>query len=153
VLVKADQPFSPFVALANLVEPLESDRQSPYVRLALSEGEARRPASLRIPILPGGPKIGDRLVIELLYRVLLGPRGRQTLYIPAARTGLMLSLPVMITQLFERDTAPTIQLPLPLRDFLRRLTLPPVPARLQQNQIANRDVATKRGNARNNTGE
>ncbi len=57
-----------------------------------------------------------------------------TIYIPAARTGLMLSYPALIAQLFEPE-GPPIPFPRPVIDFLQRLSLGFSPRGRQTNQI------------------
>jgi predicted ATPase len=151
--VEADRPFVPFsVTVAASESPEPDKRRSPIIRYSIVEAGAlfaRR--FFRVPTLAGGPMFGDRLVVALIYRILLGPNSRgRTLYIPAARTGLMLSLRMLITQLFEED-APPARLPRPLIDFLRRLTIgssqqEPVATWLQ-NEIMHGKIEVSEGEA------
>ncbi|HLK82255.1 MAG TPA: AAA family ATPase [Xanthobacteraceae bacterium] len=135
ISTEADRPFVPFSATIYGAEPPEPDAaRVRIIRFTITdEGEGRRPRQLRFAnppaTLPGAPRAADRIFTELIYRVLLGPHNRRgTLYIPAARTGLMLSLRMMISQLFAEGTPLSTRLPRPLTDFLRRLTLEPSPA-------------------------
>jgi hypothetical protein len=141
--VEADQPFLPFNA--EVLPVADSAESAPFfARFRIVNAEVVDSTRLRIEAPPRlllrQPRLTDRIVTELIYRVLLGPRNRrQTLYIPAARTGLMLSLPVIITQLFTSDSPAPVRLPRPLREFLRRLTFQPPPLQLidsKQEEIA-----------------
>jgi hypothetical protein len=131
VRVEADQPFRPFTAT---VDP---DREPSFIRFGIRESNDSRTRSTRLLRMSSEPSFSGFLITELIYRVLFGPHNRRPiLYIPAARTGLMLSLGVMITQLFGEDSPPTTGLPRPLRDFIQRLTLPPSPSVHPRGSIA-----------------
>jgi len=147
--VGADQPFLPFSAeVLPIAESVEPQRSSVLFRIV--NPDVLDSTRLRIapppPFLLREPGLTDHIVTdsivtELIYRVLLGPRNRrQTLYTPAARTGLMLSLRVMITQLFASDSPARVILPRPLRDFLQRLTIPPLAPRSRGSK--QEDIAT-----------
>lgn len=129
VTVAGQTPFEPFHALLYPVETPEGDKRPAFLRVGILEGN-KRARYFRVPAMGPSTKVRvlDRLFVEMIYRVLLGPIDRrQSLYIPAARTGLMLALRAMISRSFESgDAPPTAGLPRPLTEFLRRLTYPRV---------------------------
>jgi predicted ATPase len=73
----------------------------------------------------------------MIYRVLLGTStSRQTIYVPAARTGLMLALRAMISQSFGPETpSAAAGLPRRLTEFLRRMTFPVSRRSTKQSEI------------------
>ena len=108
VHVVPNRPFVSFGITLHSAETYEPDNRPPSswrgigsetLTIVDDDGSAPR----IIPILPVvNASVVDRVLIEVIYRILLGPSARrQTIYIPAARTGLMLSLPMIITQLFD----------------------------------------------------
>jgi hypothetical protein len=133
VHVEPDQPFVPFTVMVGGVR----DKERSFFRFRVRDRDDSGEGSRRLFRTVGEPGSGDILIMELIYRVLFGPHNRRpVLYIPAARTGLMLSLGVMITQLFGEDSSPTAGLPRPLRDFIRRLTLRLAPGEHPRGSIA-----------------
>jgi putative AbiEii toxin of type IV toxin-antitoxin system len=124
VRVEADQPFVPFTMrlgpVDRTIDTLDKDR---LVRINIRDNNA---SHLGSHLLRKSDEQG--LIAELFYRVLFGPKSRRPiLYIPAARTGLMLSLGAMITKSLVEDSSPTAGLPRPLRTFIGRLTVQPRP--------------------------
>ncbi|ESY03911.1 hypothetical protein X753_21800 [Mesorhizobium sp. LNJC399B00] len=69
----------------------------------------------------------DRVFMEIVGRVIYGRSWmlvRNTIYIPAARTGLMVALRALVSNLFEGDETSTVDLPRPFRDFLQKMAVP-----------------------------
>jgi hypothetical protein len=76
-----------------------------------------------------GDNAGMRVYNELIKIAIFGeltPKYRTALYIPAARTGLMLALPALIASRFSSDeeVPADAQLPRPLESFLNRMIFP-----------------------------
>jgi hypothetical protein len=131
VRVEADRPFSPFTATA------DTDKEHALIRFGIRESSDPRVRVARLFRISNELIFGNSLIAELIYRVLFGRHNRRPiLYIPAARTGLMLSLGVMITQSLGGDSSPTSGLPRPLRDFIQRLTVQPSPSEHPRESIA-----------------
>jgi len=82
--------------------------------------------------------IGGRLFYEIIGMALYGStwgQYRNPIYIPAARTGLLLALKALVSNLFEsEDEAP--KFPMPLAEFLQRITWPPIERKTAQSEVA-----------------
>jgi AAA ATPase domain len=126
VRVSAETPFTPFLARIAKPEATEPGR-IPVAIGTIAHVDGRPTYRVRIP-LPARLKdperrIGDRLFLELIRRTLFGMEERyqrRAVYIPAARTGLMLAFRALVAQLFEDPS--TLSLPRPLVEFLRNLS-------------------------------
>lgn len=124
--VHRSEPFSPFRVSLGKQEAADTEKSPAFYIVRLIDSVSKQPTvQLRMPVRPEMfRRVEERLLLEVVYRVVFGSAARtikSALYIPAARTGLMLALRALIGNLFESDeeTAPT--LPGPITDFLRRL--------------------------------
>jgi hypothetical protein len=140
VCVTAEQPFVPFSARAAKPELVDSEKIAPGATITISHLDGRISSRFRVS-LPTRSKeperrIIDRLFVELIRRTLFGleyRHQRHVVYIPAARTGLMLAFRALVAQLFEGPS--TLNLPRPLIEFLRDLSFRSS-ARPEQAKIA-----------------
>lgn len=138
VTVHRSEPFKPFrITLAKT--EAETEKTPRYYIVRLSESDTKMPTvQLRIPVRPEAlRRVEDRLLVEIVFRVIFASAARATkyaLYIPAARTGLMLALRALIGNLFESDEETTPTLPGPITDFLRRLSFSATPPNVDDRQ-------------------
>jgi hypothetical protein len=122
-------PFAPFSAWISKTESVDSEKRSTLITMGLREqGEQRANPQIRLHtrIKDALKRAEDRLFTEIVFRVLVGPnerRQRFALYVPAARTGLMLAMRALVAQLFEADNLTPASFPRPLVDFLQRMSL------------------------------
>lgn len=128
IQLTAEAPFVPFIAAVSKADFAEPDKRASIVTGRISELNGRPAIQFRFPVRAKETmrRLEDRLFTEIVYRTLSGEasrRLRSVIYVPAARTGLMLAIRALIAQLFEADDSLTPSLPRPLADFLQRLSL------------------------------
>lgn len=128
VTIKSADSVPIELSCAVTTEDLGTDRSRATINTAISYGEKslirqRSPAITRV-----SDGWANRMYTDVVGLALFGKTWlslRNPLYIPAARTGLMLALRSLVTQSFEADEeVPTQILPKPLASFLQRMTYP-----------------------------
>lgn len=120
--------FTPF--RVQVAKPdLEAEKQSPFMMVRILDLQSKQPvAHYRFFVRASESirRVEDRLFAELIFQVIFGPDSqyiRSAVYIPAARTGLVLALRSLVSNLFGSEDVTAINLSRPIKDFLSRLSL------------------------------
>jgi len=148
VTIVPSDDFVPFIVLMNSTEVSEGgqDKSSSSITTtgAIFDNEKNGILSVRLRTVSraqdGIRRLGDRLFAQVAFRAAFGPAWdelRRSMYIPAARTGLILAFRSLLAQSLDDENATPVPLPEPIRDFLRRLTFVGyVPPRSKMKNLA-----------------
>lgn len=123
-----DTDFQPFTVELDVAEEIDSNEKgNATARLSYIQGDS----SVNIFAIPvqflnnGRSWITDIIFNQIVGYVLFGkswPSYQRQIYIPAARTGIMLALPALVSQaLSPTDESERTPLPRPMLDFLRHM--------------------------------
>lgn len=132
IILEKSGAFRDFFASITLPEqPKEATGRAMGIA-AIGYSEDETVIRTRYPV----PGSGASILHNILYRDIVGQvlfgtdwvNARNAVYIPAARTGLMLAMPALVSHALDAETdRPT--LPLPLTDFLQFMSYPGIPRR------------------------
>lgn len=119
------EPFDVVFTSAALTLESKPNEKQEFTRVSIvSKGKGlRRTYNFRQTLGRRRSLFADRIIMECVGLCLFGVNWdnyRLPIYIPAARTGLMLALRPLIAQSLEFDEAESTPLPLPISDFLSR---------------------------------
>lgn len=123
--------FKPFkIRLAIIEENLRETATQDFVNIGFIREEDGDDPFLEYQFSLGmwkaSTRFDDTILLEMIYIAILGrPSFARTIYIPAARTGLMLALDALVSDSFGiKENSATPDLPQPLLSFLREMTRP-----------------------------
>lgn len=157
-VVVEQREFPPFELRLSVVQEKGSDGSDldqVQCRIIGPDDEPLLNMTFALRFLKDSTFFQDLVFQEIIYNVISGfgpPFGRMT-YIPAARTGLMLSLNSLTSERFRYNEGPKLDLPLPLSSFLQNISDPPLGferrsktkiSRWLQDSVINGDIVLDR---------
>jgi len=141
VSLSANEVRPVFSVAITTTETGDSEKKLAFFTGTLSDAEGEPVYRFRMPMLRPNNLVrtSDRIFFEAVCRSAFGPewsRMRNSVYIPAARTGLMLAFRSLVAQSLDvEDDGRALSLPAPLQDFLQRLAYSNVKVPVERSSL------------------